>query len=187
MEADLTPAAAPPPLFPSGQLHSYAIEGTDGEPAPIDHPEHEDGDTDDDERRAEERPPQPPSRRALDAARARRILTSADLLRPLRLLPLGTEAKWTVDDAKFFDHAMTLNLPIAFVPNPKRKGTTSHRRYMKYSAAKTLRQALSLGASLDDLKWDYRRAYIKFPTHESDLPGHIYNAIQTDQLLMTLL
>lgn len=166
----------PDPESPQSQVPSAR---TDGEPAPIDHPEHEDGDTDDDERRAEERPPQPPSRRALDAARARRILTSADLLRPLRLLPLGTEAKWTVDDAKFFDHAMTLNLPIAFVPNPKRKGTTSHRRYMKYSTAKTLRQALSLGASLDDLKWDYRRAYIKFPTHESDLPGHIYNAIQT--------
>jgi hypothetical protein len=121
----------------------------------------------------------PLSPRTLDAARARDVLRSAEKLRPLRLLPMGREALWTKDDAEFVQHAMTHDLPIAFVSNPKRKGTPSFRRYLKYSQAKTLRQALELGASLDDIRWDYRRAFIRFPTHESDLPGHIYCSVRT--------
>jgi len=50
---------------------------------------------------------------------------------------------------------------------------------LKYSPATTLREAVELGASMDDIRWDYRRAFIRFPKHESDLPGHIYNAVQT--------
>ena len=121
----------------------------------------------------------PLSPRTLDAARARELMNSAELLRPLRLLPVGKEATWTKDDADFMEHAMSHDLPVAFIPNPKRKGTPSFRRYLKYSPATSLRQALELGASMDDIRWDYRRAFMKFPKHESDLPGHIYGAIQT--------
>jgi hypothetical protein len=36
-----------------------------------------------------------------------------------------------------------------------------------------------LGAAAADLRWDYARAFIRFPKHESDESGHIYSAIQT--------
>jgi len=121
----------------------------------------------------------PLSTRALDSARARNVLRSAEKLRPLRLLPVSKEAKWTKEDADFLEHARTHDLPVAFVSNPKRRGTPSFIRYLKYSPATTLREAMELGASMDDIRWDYRRAFIRFPKHESDLPGHIYNAIQT--------
>jgi hypothetical protein len=121
----------------------------------------------------------PLSTRALDSARARNVLRSAEMLRPLRLLPVSKEAKWTKEDADFLEHARTHDLPVAFVSNPKRRGTPSFLRYLKYSPATTLREAVELGASMDDIRWDYRRAFIRFPKHESDLPGHIYNAVQT--------
>ena len=43
----------------------------------------------------------PLSTRALDSARARNVLRSAEMLRPLRLLPVSKEAKWTKEDADF--------------------------------------------------------------------------------------
>jgi hypothetical protein len=30
----------------------------------------------------------------------------------------------------------------------------------------------------DDGVWDYRRGYVTFPKHESDLPGHIFDAYE---------
>ena len=39
---------------------------------------------------------------------------------------------------------------------------------------------MELGASQGDLLWDYRRAFIRFPKHESDEPGHIFSAILED-------
>ena len=121
----------------------------------------------------------PLSPRALDAARARNILRSAAVLRPLRLLPVGKESKWTKEDVDFIDHALRHDVPVAFVPNPKQKGKPPYRRYQQYSPATTLRQVLELDASNDDIRWDFRRGYIRFPKHESDLPGHIYGAIET--------
>jgi hypothetical protein len=121
----------------------------------------------------------PVSPQIIHAERARGILRSAEVLRPLRLLPVGREARWTKDDADFVKHAFDNDIPSAFVPNPKRRSTTSFRRYLKYSPATTLREALELGASMDDIRWDYRRGFIRFPKHESDLPGHVYSAIQT--------
>ena len=121
----------------------------------------------------------PVSPQIINAERARGILRSAEVLRPLRLLPVGREARWTKDDADFVKHAFDNDIPSAFVPNPKRRSTTSFRRYLKYSPATTLREALELGASMDDIRWDYRRGFIRFPKHESDLPGHVYSAIQT--------
>jgi hypothetical protein len=67
----------------------------------------------------------PLSPQAIRVQRAREILRSAQLLRPLRLLPVGKEAKWTKDDADFVKHALDHDVPVAFVPNPKRRGTTS--------------------------------------------------------------
>lgn len=42
--------------------------------------------------------------------------------------------------------------------------------------AATLSEALVLGASVDDLQWDYVRGFISFPRHEPDLPGHVHSA-----------
>ena len=39
-------------------------------------------------------------------------------------------------------------------------------------------EALELEATTKDIQHDYRRGFIKFPSHESDLPGHIYRAVE---------
>ena len=49
---------------------------------------------------------------------------------------------------------------------------------MKYMSATTFQQAIELGASRDDIRWDYERGFISFPKHESDLPGHIFNCLE---------
>ena len=41
-----------------------------------------------------------------------------------------------------------------------------------------MREALELGATTKDIQHDYRRGFIKFPSHESDLPCHIYSALE---------
>ena len=50
--------------------------------------------------------------RPLDEDLAREVLRSAEILRPLRLLPVGKEAKWTKEDADFLSHARERGLPI---------------------------------------------------------------------------
>jgi hypothetical protein len=44
--------------------------------------------------------------------------------------------------------------------------------------AKTWTQALCLGMTREDGIWDYRRGYVTFPKHESDLPGNIFDAFE---------
>ena len=116
--------------------------------------------------------------RPLDEDLAMEVLRSAEVLRPLRLLPVGKEARWTKQDADFLAHARERNLPVSYVENPKSKGSASRLRYHRYSRATTLREALELGATTKDIQHDYRRGFIKFPSHESDLPGHVYNAVE---------
>jgi hypothetical protein len=118
------------------------------------------------------------STRPLDEDLAREVLRSAEVLRPLRLLPIGKEAKWTKQDADFLSHARERDLLISYVENPKSKGSASRLRYHRYSRATNLREALELGATTRDIQHDYRRGFIKFPSHESDLPGHIYSAVE---------
>ena len=113
-----------------------------------------------------------------DEEMAREVLRSSQILRPLRLLPVGKEAVWTKDDAEFLAHARERNLMVSYVENPKSKGSASRLRYHRYSRATTLLEALELGATTKDIQHDYRRGFIKFPSHESDLPGHIYNAVE---------
>ena len=117
-----------------------------------------------------------------DSARAQEALRSAVKLRPLRILPVGRVVKATVEDMEFLRHIQKIHAPIAFVLNPKRKGTLSHRRYQRYMHATTVQEAFQLGATKDDIIWDYERAFIKFPKHESDLPGHIFNCLEVSEL-----
>ena len=105
-------------------------------------------------------------------------MRSAAHLRPVQLLPVGTIVKATVEDMAFLRHMQAIDAPIAYVLNPKRRGKVSHRRYSRYMHATTLRQALHLGATREDLIWDHERGFIKYPKHESDLPGHIFNCIE---------
>ena len=116
--------------------------------------------------------------RPLDGDLAQEVLRPAEVLRPLRLLPIGKEAKWTKQDADFIAHARERDLLISYVENPKSHGSASRLRYHRYSRASTLREALELGATTKDIQHDYRRGFIKFPSHESDLPGHVYNAVE---------
>ena len=98
--------------------------------------------------------------RPLDEDLAREVLQSAEVLRPLRLLPIGKEARWTKQDADFIAHARERNLLVSYVENPKSKGSASRRRYPRYSRATTLREALELGATTKDIQHDYRRGFI---------------------------
>jgi hypothetical protein len=117
-----------------------------------------------------------------DARPAQDALRSAAHLRPVRLLPVGTIVKATIEDMAFLRHMQAIDAPIAYVLNPKRRGKVSHRRYSRYMHATTLRQALHLGATREDLIWDHERGFIKYPKHESDLPGHIFNCIEVAEL-----
>jgi len=51
--------------------------------------------------------------------------------------------------------------PIFFaLANPKRKGSKAHDRYSKYCSARTVREALNLGAFQADLSWDFHRGFL---------------------------
>eukprot|EP00421_Protoceratium_reticulatum_P005672 CAMPEP_0168365690 /NCGR_PEP_ID=MMETSP0228-20121227/4847_1 /TAXON_ID=133427 /ORGANISM="Protoceratium reticulatum, Strain CCCM 535 (=CCMP 1889)" /LENGTH=448 /DNA_ID=CAMNT_0008378477 /DNA_START=9 /DNA_END=1355 /DNA_ORIENTATION=+ len=55
----------------------------------------------------------------------------------------------------------TANTKLKYIPNPKTPGSKSYPRYEKYSQAKTVGEALSLGAYPPDLLWDYERGFYK--------------------------
>ena len=120
----------------------------------------------------------PMSPRTVAAERVRQAAQRNVMLRPLRLLPVGADAPYTPEDQAFLRFVRENQVPLVFQsPNPKKRGSASHRRYLKYMAATSYRQALELGASSDDLLWDYRHGFIQFPKHEPDLPGHVFNAL----------
>jgi len=49
------------------------------------------------------------------------------------------------------------NTPIAYVPDGKTPGTKSYERYVKYSKAQTVGEALALGCKPQDLLFDFER------------------------------
>jgi hypothetical protein len=122
----------------------------------------------------------PLSDRSLLAEHGRERLRQGVLLRPLRLLPVGREAPFEVSDQQFFEYMERVKAPIVYLdPCPKKqKGSACRRRYLRYMSATTLTEALELGSTRDDLRHDYRRGYIRFPKHESDLPGHVFAAFE---------
>jgi len=117
--------------------------------------------------------PLSPASLAADVIQAR--LREGVPLRPLRLLPVGKEAPFTVDDKVFLEFALRSNVPVVYYqPCPKTK--SSRVRYLNYMLAETLRESLELGSTRDDIRFDYRRGYIQFPKNESVLPGHVFHA-----------
>ncbi len=122
--------------------------------------------------------PGPLSRRALEAERQRKDALNGVLLRPVRLLAIGKEQSFTSEDKAFLDYSTKVNAPCLFKsPCPKRPSSESGRRYLKYMHAKTISEAYALGATRDDVIWDYKRAWISFPKHEPIVSGHIFHAL----------
>ena len=117
---------------------------------------------------------------AADAAEGERKRTDgkgADWLRPVRLTRRGKCVSRTPRDNAFLDRAERDKFPTVFLKDcPKDVTKEAGRRYLSYMMADTIQQALELGASRSDIRWDYERGFIKFPGHEPDTPGHIFHA-----------
>ena len=113
------------------------------------------------------------------AGQIRGLVQDNVILRPLRLMPVGTNITIRDADKRFISYSLGNDLPVVFQqPCPKKRLTPSRDRYLMYMQATTLREALSLGALMNDIKWDYAHGFIKFPTHESVLPGHVFMAYE---------
>ena len=119
----------------------------------------------------------PLTEQAIQAQKVRQLISSSQVLRPLRLTRIGIPLKKTTADQEFLDHAREHDIPLKFhSPCPKKITTESGKRYLKYMHAKTYSEAIALGATKKDIEWDYFRGHIVFPKHEPDLPGHVFNA-----------
>ena len=97
--------------------------------------------------------------------------------RPVRLLPRGRRVELTQADKDFVEAALTHNFVIQYqTNNPKKPGSKSATSWHLYAPATTLREALRLGASRADVRWDYEHGFIRFPGRESLEPGHVFMA-----------
>ena len=82
---------------------------------------------------------------------------------PQRRAAIGTHQDLTNEERDFLKTALQLNLPLVMQQrNPKRQHSESRRRYEKYKAGKTLRELKTLGATWEDVIWDYARGYMDF-------------------------
>ena len=106
---------------------------------------------------------------------------SASRLRPVRLVAVGTMVKRTPRDNAFLELAEREKFPVLFLKNcPKNAEKAAGKRYLIYMMAGTLPEAYTLGATRDDVRWDYERGFIKFPGHEPSAPGHVFRAGSVD-------
>ena len=75
-----------------------------------------------------------------------------------------------------------MKLPLTFRATSRMKEFYDYKTEMYHGAfflrGASAQEALELGATTKDIQHDYRRGFIKFPSHESDLPGHIYRAVE---------
>ena len=82
---------------------------------------------------------------------------------PERRAAVGSEQGLDEDDKTFLRRAFEADLPVEFMQrNQKLVGSKSRFRYEGYKSATTLRMAKQLGASWEDLVWDYSRGFIDF-------------------------
>ena len=88
---------------------------------------------------------------------------------PKRRLAIGAPQELEETDYVFLRKAFEIDLPMVMTQrNPKATGTVSRRRYESYKVARSLREATKLGATWDDIRWDYSRGWIDFgPTARS--------------------
>jgi hypothetical protein len=81
-----------------------------------------------------------------------------------------------VADQQFLVYMEKVKAPIVYLNPCPKKQSGSAWRYLRYMFATTLTESLELGSTRDDLRHDYRRGFIRFSKHESDLPGHVFAA-----------
>ena len=102
-------------------------------------------------------------------------------MRPVRVMAPGTEQPLTDQDRDFLRLAQSQDFNIRYLPDVKKGAKNkSAQRYKKYQSAQTLNQALSLGATKQDIPWDYSRGYILFPNREPRLQAHFADANATE-------
>ena len=76
------------------------------------------------------------------------------------LLPQTVEDNPRPNDIRDFPGDTSI---VYLQENPKRRNCKSWRRYEQYKSATTLGQARDLGATKDDLVWDFERGFLEFP------------------------
>ena len=69
-----------------------------------------------------------------------------------------------------------MKLPLSFRATFRMKEFYDYKTEMYHGAF--LWGASAQEAPTKDIQHDYRRGFIKFLSHESDLPGHVYNAVE---------
>ena len=69
-----------------------------------------------------------------------------------------------------------MKLPLTFRATFRMKEFYDYKTEMYHGAF--LWGASAQEAPTKDIQHDYRRGFIKFLSHESDLPGHVYNAVE---------
>ena len=110
---------------------------------------------------------------------ARRALNESNNMRPVRTVRLGKRSPSTPEEKRFLQRAQKLETMCVFQsPCPKKGASPSRTRYLRYMKASTLNQALSLGAKLADIMWDFERGWITFPEVEPIEEGHVIDALQ---------
>ena len=111
-------------------------------------------------------------------------------LRPVRVVPIGVPEDDSDAFKQFRQASMQLDYPIEFVPNPKKPGSLSFKRYTRYSQASTLREIVELSVrgksakqrreekskALADIVFDSLRGYIIWPQHEHPSVAHYVDA-----------
>ena len=82
---------------------------------------------------------------------------------PLRRAGVGKVQDLDDEDLAFLRMALEINLPCEVQQrNPKREKSDSRKRYEKYKYGDTLKQIKDLGATWEDILWDFTRGYITF-------------------------
>ena len=119
----------------------------------------------------------PLSRPSNTAAQIQEAVEQVVPVRPLRTSLVGKEAQLEDTDLNWLWYCRNNPIPVQYLEeNPKKPSSASWVRFEKYKVANTLSQALSLGSSWPDIKFDYSRGYIRFPKNENGSPGHIFRA-----------
>tara|TARA_A100001015_G_C14939694_1_gene692015 strand:+ start:244 stop:813 length:570 start_codon:yes stop_codon:yes gene_type:complete len=87
-------------------------------------------------------------------------------VRPVRLKAVGQRQAMTEEDQAFLQEAMRKGWAVAYLQENPKSGQ-SRDRYERYKVAGTLEEAMRLGASRADIRWDYERSFIFFFGRES--------------------
>ena len=112
-------------------------------------------------------------------------------VRPFRpfSVEIGKRRSLSEEDRVFLTYALENNVPVVYVwRNPKREATKlgecdSYKRYEKYKGCTTFRDVINVSVlsrpkgmssakatalAMRDIKWDYERGYIYFPSTSQD-------------------